>query len=109
MTPSDEVPGALRRTYPVEGGGTGDQILRLYDQGIAGCLRRNAREVNAALVELIAALNFEYETAALVFFRLYDHCRRHVRAREFEVPLRILRELHEASGGGVAEAPRDHA
>ncbi len=81
-------------------------VLLLYDRGIAGCLRRDAQQVSAVLLELIAALDFDHESAAMALFRLYDGCLRKVKAGQFEVPLRILRELHAASALAIAASPR---
>jgi hypothetical protein len=71
-------------------------LLALYARPIAGCQRRDARVVNAVLLELIDSLNFEYETAALGFFRVYDHCLRKVRQREFGAAQEAFENLHDA-------------
>jgi hypothetical protein len=71
-------------------------ILALYERAIEGCQRRDARAVNAVLLELIESLNFEYEKAALGFFRVYDHCLRKVRQREFGAAQEAFEDLHDA-------------
>jgi flagellin-specific chaperone FliS len=70
-------------------------LLQLYDFAIAGCVARDGRKASAALVELIAALDFNYEDIAGGLYRLYDYALREVKAGRFDQPLRILRDLRE--------------
>jgi len=71
-------------------------ILKVYDFAIAGCRQHDADKVSRALVELIAALNFEHRQIALPLFRLYEYCMRSVKAGQFDAALPILWELREA-------------
>jgi flagellar protein FliS len=86
-----------------------DAFLQLYDFAIAGCVAQDTRKASAALVELVAALNFDYEDIAAGLYRLYEYCLREVKAQRFEPALKILRELrdtwHAALGrsGGLGE------
>ncbi len=73
-----------------------EHILRLYDEGIAACLARDAPRAVEVVMALIAALNFEYREAAGRFFALYDFCLDNLEARRFDRPLRVLRALKEA-------------
>ena len=84
------------RTQQVAGAAPAQLLLQLYDHAIAGALRQDQRQVNAALVELIGSLNFDYEEIALGLFRLYDWCMRRARAKDWEEVLAILRELRAA-------------
>ena len=84
------------RTQQVAGAAPAQLLLQLYDHAIAGALRQDQRQVNAALVELIGSLNFDYEEIALGLFRLYDWCMRRARAKDWEEVLGILRELRAA-------------
>lgn len=95
MTPSrlDEI----QETPPVEA----DRVLHLFTSGIAGCRARDARQVREVFVQLVGALNFEYEEASTRLFTVYEDCIRCVRSRKFEQPLRILESLHAA----LANAP----
>ena len=86
---------AAYRKQQVSGARPEQLMLELYDYGVAGCLKEDSRLVSAVLVELIAALNFDHEEIATGFFRLYDYCLRQVKRGQFEMPLKILRELRE--------------
>lgn len=72
-----------------------DVMLELYDFAIAGCLARDTRKASAALVELIAALDFRYEEIATGLYRLYEFALREVKAQRFEPAHRILGELRD--------------
>jgi flagellin-specific chaperone FliS len=80
----------------------GQLLLQLYDHAIAGALRQDQRQVNAALVELIGALNFDYEEIAVGLFKLYDWCMRRARAKDWDEVLKILRDLRDAWARAVA-------
>src|SRR5712691_9214327 len=71
-------------------------LLQLYDFAVAGCVARDARKATAAIVELIAALNFDYEEIATGLYRLYDYTLREVRAQRFEEARKILGGLRDA-------------
>ncbi len=84
-------------------------MLQLYDFAVAGCVAKDPRKASAALVELIAALDFNYEEIATGLYRLYEYSLREVKAQRFDPALKILTELrdtwHVALGlapGGVA-------
>jgi len=71
-------------------------MLELYDFAIAGCLAGDARKATAAIVELIAALDFRYEEIATGLYRLYEYALREVKAQQFDGARRILSELRDA-------------
>jgi hypothetical protein len=73
-----------------------DRLQQLFTRGIAGCRARDARQVKDVFVQLVGALNFDYEEAATRLFAVYEDCIRCVRTRKFEEPLRILENLHAA-------------
>jgi hypothetical protein len=70
-------------------------FLELFDIAIAGCVARDVRKTSAALVELIAALDFNYEEIAGGFYRLYEYALREVKAERFDFPLKMLTELRD--------------
>lgn len=72
-------------------------IADLYQRGIAGCLERDGAAVREVLLELVGALNFDYEQAARELGRLYDAALRQVDGGHFEAPLRTFRILHETA------------
>jgi hypothetical protein len=86
----------IQRMHQAAGGTPEHQILDLYDRGIEGCLKRDTKEVRETLLELMAALNFHYEEAAMGFFRVYELSLRHASGRRFEIPLHVLRRLRSA-------------
>lgn len=83
-------------------------LLQLYDFAIAGCVAGDARKATAAIVELIAALNFDYEEIAGRLYGLYEYALHQVKAGRFETAQHVLGELratwHEAFSRGVAPA-----
>src|SRR5207245_11009383 len=72
-------------------------LLQLYDFAVAGCVAHDGRKASAAIVELIAALNFDYEEIATGLYRLYEYALANVRAKHFDVPRKILPGLRHAS------------
>jgi len=82
-----------------------EALPRLYRRGIAGCREQDAGEVGQVLMQLIAALNFEYEAAASRLFEVYDDCLRRVALREFAEPQRILEGLQRACAPPTAKRP----
>jgi len=71
-------------------------LLGIYEAGIEGCQKQDSRQASAALVELIGALNFDYEEASMGLFRLYDYCLRQVREKKFNEAAQILADLRDA-------------
>ena len=82
-----------------------EKLPGLFRRGIAGCRARNAQQVGQVLIELIGALNFDYEEAATRLFEVYDDCLGRVARRQFEVPQRILENMHGAFATAPAIAP----
>jgi len=70
-------------------------ILKVYDFAIAGCHQEDGDKVGRALVELIAALNFEYRDIAMPLFEVYDYCLRCAKAGDFESIIPVFKELRE--------------
>lgn len=71
-------------------------LVKIYDAAIAGCTQRDRDRLSRALVELIAALNFEYRDTAVGFFRLYNYCLRQTKAGNFDAIKPILCDLRDA-------------
>lgn len=70
-------------------------LIKAYDAGIAACNRKDEPKTSAVLVELIDALNFDYAEIANSLFRLYEYCMREVKRGNFDVTLKILKELRD--------------
>ena len=71
-------------------------LLGIYEAGIEGCQKQDGRQTSAALVELIGALNFEYEEASMGLFRLYEYCLRQIQGKRFGEVATILADLRDA-------------
>ena len=71
-------------------------LLGLYDFAIAGCVARDMRKASAAVVELIAALDFNYEEIAGGLYRLYEYSLREIKAGHFDQAHAVLSGLRDA-------------
>ncbi len=70
-------------------------LIKAYDAGIAACNRKDETKISEVLAELIDSLNFDYAEIANSLFRLYEYCLREVKRGDYDVPLKILKELRE--------------
>lgn len=70
-------------------------LIKAYDAGITACNRKDEDKASAVLTELIDSLNFDYAEIANALFRLYEYCMREVKRGNFDVTLKILKELRE--------------
>ncbi len=70
-------------------------LIKAYDAGITACNRRDESKASTVLVELIDSLNFDYAEIANSLFRLYDYCIREIKRGNFDVTLKVLKELRE--------------
>ena len=70
-------------------------LIKAYDAGITACNRRDESKASTVLVELIDSLNFDYAEIANSLFRLYDYCMREIKRGNFDVTLKVLKELRE--------------
>ena len=73
-------------------------IPELYERGLAACLRRDAAEIRVVILELVGALDFDYEEAARELARLYDRCLRQSEAGRFDRAREVFRTLLETWG-----------
>lgn len=71
-------------------------VLMTYEAVISGCARRDPQKARRGLVELIGALNFDYQEIALGLFRLYDYCLTALGRGRFDEAAGIIRELKGA-------------
>jgi len=71
-------------------------LIKVYDIALASCARREKERLSRAIVELIAALNFEHREVALGLFRLYNYCLRQAKAERYDLVEPVLRELRDA-------------
>lgn len=71
-------------------------ILKMYDLFIVSCKREDTNKMSKVLIELMAALNFEYEETSTRLYRLYEYCQRLVFRKKFDEALAIIQELRNA-------------
>jgi flagellin-specific chaperone FliS len=80
-------------------------ILIVYDVALTACGRRDGERARRAIIELIAALNFDYEEIAVPLFRLYEYCLNAIGSGSFHEASKILRQLKEAWEAALRQAP----
>jgi flagellar secretion chaperone FliS len=70
-------------------------LVKLYDVALASCSQKDSQRLSRALVELIAALNFEHRELAVGLFRLYNYCLRNAKMGRFDLVQPILADLRD--------------
>ena len=73
-------------------------IMKIYDFAIAKCSAHDIIKTNAALNELIYALNYdtkEVEQVSIGLLKLYRFCQDQMRKRNYDIVLKILTELRD--------------
>jgi len=68
-------------------------ILKMYDLFIVSCKRQDVSKMSKVLIELMGALNFEYEETATRLYRLYEYCQRCIFQKKFDEAIFIIQEL----------------
>ena len=80
-------------------------ISLLYDLGSKSCRAKDRQKAGKVLVELIAALNFEYDEIATGFFDLYRYALDEVNKDEFENALVVFEGLNDVWKSAVMNNP----
>lgn len=70
-------------------------ILMLYDVGLKSCRARDKRVASKVFVELISALNFDYNDVALKYFDIYRFALDGVHTGKFENAIMVLEGLRD--------------
>jgi hypothetical protein len=70
-------------------------ILKMYDLFIVSCKRQDVSKMSKVLIELMGALNFEYEETSTRLYRLYEYCQRCIFQKKFDEALFIIQELRD--------------
>ncbi len=73
-------------------------LLKVFDYAIVNCQKQNIIKTNRAIQELINGLRYETDEMkeiSIGLLRLYQYCQDQVRAKNFEMALKILTELRE--------------
>lgn len=71
-------------------------ILKMYDLFLVSNKRRDVTKMSRVLIELMGALNFEYEETATRLYRLYEYCQRLIFQKKFDEAEYIIKELRDA-------------
>ncbi len=71
-------------------------ILKMYDLFIVSNKRGDIQKMSRVLIELMGALNFDYEETAVRLYRLYEYCQRCIFQRKYEEALKIIQGLRDA-------------
>ena len=74
-------------------------IMKVYDFAIAKCKAHDLEKTNAALNELIFALNFDIKEAGEIsigLLKLYKFCQEQMRKRNYIIVEKILTDLRES-------------
>ncbi|MCX6148416.1 MAG: flagellar protein FliS [Candidatus Kapabacteria bacterium] len=70
-------------------------ILKMYDLFIVSCKRKDLQKMSKVLIELMGALNFDYEETSTRLYRLYEYCQRCIFQKKFDEALYIIKELRD--------------
>ena len=68
----------------------------MYDLFIVSCKRGDVQKMSRVLIELMGALNFDYEETATRLYRLYEYCQRCIFQKKYDEAIRIIQELRQA-------------
>jgi flagellin-specific chaperone FliS len=71
-------------------------ILKMYDLFIVSAKKGDTAKMSRVLIELMGALNFEYEETATRLYRLYEYCQRCVFQQKHDEAVYIIKELRES-------------
>ena len=71
-------------------------VLHVYDIAIKGCVKQEPQKAGKALAALIDSLDFEADgDMSMRLFRLYEYCMTLIYKKEYDNPLKILKDLRE--------------
>lgn len=71
-------------------------ILKMYDLFILSAKKKDVSKMNRIIVELMGALNFDYEETATRLYRLYEYVQRLVFQKRYDDAIKIIQELRNA-------------
>ncbi|GEM_PF-1565318 len=80
----------------IEGATPAQLVLQTYDFIIACCRRGDWMRAKSGVVELMGALNPDYDDISGPLFRVYEYCLDVIREKKFEEAIKILSELRES-------------
>ena len=68
-------------------------ILKMYDLFIVSVKRNDISKGSKVLIELMSALNFDYEDVSTRLYRLYEYCQRCIFQKKLQEAIFIITEL----------------
>ena len=68
-------------------------ILKMYDLFIVSVKRNDISKGSKVLIELMSALNFDYEDVSTRLYRLYEYCQRCIFQKKTDEALFIITDL----------------
>lgn len=71
-------------------------ILKMYDLFIVSAKRKDVNKMSKVLIELMGALNFEYEEVSTRLYRLYEYCQRCVFQKRYDEAVHIISEMRDS-------------
>lgn len=71
-------------------------ILKMYDLFLVSNKKKDFVKMNRVLIELMSALNFDYEEQATRLYRLYEFCQRCIFQKKYDNAEYIIRELRDS-------------
>jgi flagellin-specific chaperone FliS len=83
------------RTNSVVGLTPGELLLKMYDVALVALIAGDGKRGALVLSKLIESLDFEHQEVAVGLFQLYRYCMDEVKTGEYEVAVRILRDLRD--------------
>jgi hypothetical protein len=71
-------------------------LIKVYDFIILNCKKKDIEKSTKGIVELISALNFDYQEVSLGLFRLYQYCLDNIKQNKFDEAVVILEGLRDS-------------
>jgi flagellin-specific chaperone FliS len=71
-------------------------IVKMYDLFLVSGKKKDVPKMSKVLIELMGALNFEYEETATRLYRLYEYCQRLIFQRKIDEASDIIKQLRDA-------------
>ncbi len=71
-------------------------ILKMYDLFLVSAKRNDTQKMSKVLIELMGALNFDYEEISTRLYRLYEYCQRCIFQRNIDQAVYIIKEMRDA-------------
>ena len=70
-------------------------ILKMYDLFLVSLKRKDIEKASKVLLELMGALNFDYEEQSTRLYRLYEYCQRCIHQKKYDDAIQIIKEIRD--------------